>query len=83
MNESDGTTTSSPGERRLVTEPSMAPVPEAASTSTSWPVPKSSRSPSCTSASISPNCGVRWWITGSAIAAITSGGTGVGPGASR
>src|SRR4029077_15737429 len=30
-----------------------------------------------------PNCGVRWWITGRAIAARTSGGTGVGSGARR
>jgi hypothetical protein len=28
----------------------------------------------------SPNSGVRWWIMGSAPAAETSGGIGVGPG---
>src|SRR5262249_50379858 len=44
---------------------------------------KSSRRPCCTFASTAANCGVRWWMTGCAIAAITSGGTGVGPGASK
>src|SRR5262249_34791778 len=36
-----------------------------------------------TSPSTAANCGVRWWMRGNDIAASTSGGTGVGPGARR
>src|SRR4029077_4132936 len=73
----------SPGERKLDTEPSIPPVPEAASMSTLFFVWNSHLSPSRTSANTLSNSGARWWNMGRAMASSTSGGTGVGPGASK
>ncbi len=73
----------SPGERKLVTEPTMPPVPVDARMSTSFLVWKSHLRLFFASSSIGINSGERWWITGIAIAVSASGGTGVGPGASK
>ena len=77
------TSTSSPGEQRLTTAASSAPVPEAARMMTSFRVPISSARPARTRPKSASNSGVRWWRIGWAIAWSTSGGIGVGPGASR
>jgi hypothetical protein len=47
---------------------------------TSFSVKKTLFKFSFTRVNTSPNSGVRWWIIGSAPAAETSGGIGVGPG---
>nr|WP_266096497.1 hypothetical protein [Rubrobacter marinus] len=70
----------SPGEKRFWIAPSKAPVPLAAYVKTSFSVRKTRFKFSLTLVNTSPNSGVRWWITGSAPAAETSGGIGVGPG---
>ena len=73
----------SPGERRFAKADSNAPVPDAVKTSTSFFVRNTSCSRSSTSRKTVLKSGERWWMTGSAIAASTSGGTGVGPGVKR
>jgi hypothetical protein len=77
------TSTRSPGESTLTIADSNAPEPEAVKTRTSLVV----RQTSCSRASVrrmsARKSGPRWWITGAAPAASTSGGTGVGPGAIR
>ena len=77
------TSTSSPGEQRLTTAASSAPVPDAARTMTSLRVPISSARPARTRAKSASNSGVRWWMIGRPMAWRTSGGIGVGPGARR
>ncbi len=61
----------------------MAPVPEAVSKTTGLRVRKTSESRGSTRASTSRNSGPRWYTIGSAIAAATAGGIGVGPGVMR
>ena len=71
-----------PGERRLTIADSKAPVPDDVNTSTSRSVRNTSRSRSWARPKTDAKSGERWWMTGSASAASTSGGTGVGPGVS-
>src|SRR3954447_17211583 len=52
-------------------------------TRTSLSVWKTRRRPATTSSKSARNSGLRWWKTGRAAAASTSGGTGVGPGVIR
>ena len=77
------TRTRSPGEQRFATADSIAPVPADAKRTTPCSVRYTCRRRSKTRASTSRNSGVRWWIMGAAVAARTSGGTGVGPGVTR
>ena len=77
------TIASSPGDRRFTTAASIAPVPEAARTSTSLRVSSMSASAARTRANSVSNSGVRWWRMGRDRAWSTSGGIGVGPGARR
>src|SRR5262249_1794682 len=77
------TSTSSPGEQRLTTAASSAPVPEAARMMTSPRVPITSARPARTRSKSASKLGVRWWRIGWAIAWRTSGGIGGGPGARR
>src|SRR5436853_2451715 len=73
----------SPGERKLATAPSIPPVPDDARMSTSFLVWYNHLRSSRTSPNNWANSGARWWMIGLAIASNTSGGTGVGPGASK
>ena len=75
--------TRSPGEQRLTIADSKPPVPEHVKRSTSDEVRWTSFSRPSTRAYTSRKSGARWWITCSASAASTSGGTGVGPGVNR
>src|SRR5450756_711492 len=75
--------TLSPEQKQLANADSIAPVPEHASSSTSFVVSKMYFSPSTASMSVAENSGVRWWIIGLACASRTSAGTGVGPGVIR
>ena len=59
------------------------PCPDAVKTRMSFCVRKTSCSRSSTSRKTVLKSGERWWMTGSASAASTSGGTGVGPGVRR
>src|ERR671911_292173 len=74
------TRTLSPAEKRFCIAPSKAPVPLAAKVKISFSVKKTRFKFSFTLVNTSPNSGVRWWMIGSAPAAETSGGIGVGPG---
>src|SRR5918997_4997219 len=73
----------SPAEKRFCIAPSKAPVPLAAKVKISFSVKKTRFKFSFTLVNTSPNSGVRWWMMGSAPAAETSGGMGVGPGDMR
>jgi hypothetical protein len=75
--------TLSPGDRVFTTAVSMAPVPDEVRMKRSSLVPKTIFSISVVSMKIFENSGVRWWMMGSAAAARTFSGTGVGPGESR
>ena len=79
----EATTTRSPGETRLATADSIADVPEPGITSTGFAVANTRPSPASRLVNSCLNSGLRWWITGRARAASTSGGTGVGPGVIR
>ena len=73
-----------PGEQRFATADSIAPVPEAVKRSTSDEVRKTCLQPLQALARRSARKSEpRWWTTGSASAASTSGGTVVGPGVNR
>jgi hypothetical protein len=77
------TSNRSPGESRFTSADSKAPVPEAVKRRTSCVVRQTTLSRSITRVKSSLKSGPRWWITGAAAAASTSGGTGVGPGVNR
>ena len=78
------TTTSSPGAKQLLTDASIAPVPDDGE-HRARPARSGTAPGACsrTSAKSALNCGVRWWNIGCAIARRTRAGTGVGPGASN
>src|SRR3989304_6365416 len=75
--------TFSPGERKLDTEPSIAPVPLEAIIRTSLCVWNNHFKPLLTSSMTGPKSGERWCTIGYAILRRVSGGTGVGPGANK
>ncbi len=77
------TRTRSPGESTLTRADSNAPEPDAVNRSTSFSVRQTCWSRPSVRSMSSRKSGPRWWITGAAPAASTSGGTGVGPGAIR
>src|SRR4029079_211343 len=79
----EATSTRSPGDTMFVTADSIAYVPDPGITSTSLPVMNTRLRPASVSANRRLKSGLRWWISGRAIAACTSGGTGVGPGVIR
>ena len=79
----DTTSTRSPGDTKLLTAASMAPLPAPVRMSTSCLVRKTSFRPSVASANKLLNSGPRWLIIGLAKACSTSCGTGVGPGSIR
>ena len=79
----DATTTRSPGESRLATADSIAAVPEPVKRSTSCSVANRRLRAASVSPRSARKSGLRWWCSGAASAATTSGGIGVGPGVIR
>ncbi len=75
--------TRSLGEQRFATADSIAAVPADVKRSTSFSVRYTARMRSSTRVNVPRKSAERWWIIGSAVAARTSGGTGVGPGVTR
>ncbi len=79
----DATSTRSPGESRFATADSIAEVPDPANISTGSAVANTRPRPASVCSRSSLKSGLRWWISGNAIAVETSGGMGVGPGVIR
>src|SRR6266478_1259770 len=77
------TRTLSPGEVRFETEPSITPVPEEASTRTSFRVPINSFMSASTRAYRARKSAVRWCMANEAMAVCAAGSMGVGPGVKR